>query len=95
MLRRSALVLTVAISLTSPAALSAAQTDSAGKQRTRVAKAQLQPFRSCAALIRYGRRNVRRGPGYFPPPVGGIVPLPPRRIDSPTSRSRGSTSPMW
>ena len=85
MLRGSALVLTVAISLTSPAALSAATGDSARKQRPRVAKPQLQPFRSCAALVRYGRRNVRRGPGMFPPPVGGIVPPPPRMIDSPTT----------
>ena len=85
MLRPSALVLTVAISLTSPAALSAATGDSARKQRPRAAKAQLQPFRSCDALVRYARRNVRRGPGIFPPPVGGIVPLPPRRIDSPTT----------
>ena len=84
MLRGSALVLTVAISLTSPAALSAATGDSARKQRPRVAKPQLQPFRSCAALVRYGRRNVRRGPGMFPPPVGGIVPPTPRMIDSPT-----------
>jgi Beta propeller domain len=85
MLRGSALVLTVAISLTSPAALSAATGDSARKQRPRVAKPQLQPFRSCAALVRYGRRNVRRGPGMFPPPVGGIVPPTPRMIDSPTT----------
>ena len=85
MLRGPALVLTVAISLTSPAALSAATGDSARKQRPRVAKPQLQPFRSCAALVRYGRRNVRRGPGMFPPPVGGIVPPPPRMIDSPTT----------
>lgn len=85
MLRGSALVLTVAIALTSPAALSAATGDSARKQRPRVAKAQLQPFRSCAALVRYGRRNVRRGPGMFPPPVGGIVPPTPRMIDSPTT----------
>ena len=85
MLKRSALVLTVVISLTSPAALSAATGDSARKQRPRAAKAQLQPFRSCDALVRYARRNVRRGPGIFPPPVGGIVPLPPRTIDSPTT----------
>ncbi len=85
MLRPSALVLTAAILLTSPAALSAATGDSARKQRPRVAKAELQPFRSCDALVRYARRNVRRGPGMFPPPVGGIVPPPPRRIDSPTT----------
>jgi hypothetical protein len=91
MLRVSALVLTLAISLTSPTALSAATGDSARKQRPRAAKAQLQPFRSCAALVRYARRNVRRGPGIFPPTVGGIVPLPPRRIDSPTT---GPMPPM-
>ena len=86
MLRGSALVLTVAISLTSPAALSAATGDSAPQAASRgVAKPQLQPFRSCAALVRYGRRNVRRGPGMFPPPVGGIVPPTPRMIDSPTT----------
>ena len=85
MLRRSALVMTVAISLAIPSALSAATGDSARGQAPRVAKAQLQSFRSCDALVRYARRNVRRGPGTFPPPVGGIVPPPPRRIDSPTT----------
>ena len=84
MLRRAALVIILAVPLAIPA-LAAEGADSAGKQRPRVAKAQLQPFRSCAALVRYARRNVRRGPGFFPPPVGGIVPPPPRRIDSPTT----------
>ena len=88
MLRGSALVLTVAILLAIPSGLSAATGDSAAKQRPRATKAQLQPFRSCAALVRYARRNVQRGPGLFPPPVGGVAPVPPRRIDSPT------TSPM-
>jgi|SRR5215204_1638410 len=82
MLRRAAIVIILAVPLATPA-LAAEGTDSARKQRPRAAKAQLQPFRSCAALVRYARRNVRRGPGAFPPPVGGIVPLPPRRIDSP------------
>ena len=85
MLMRSALVVIVVISLAMPAALSAATGDSARKQHPRVAKAQLESFRSCAALVRYARRNVRRGPGIFPPSVGGIAPLPPRRIDSPTT----------
>ena len=85
MLRRAALVLTLAIPLASPTAASAAEADSARKQRPRAAKAQLQPFRSCAALVRYARRNVRRGPGIFPPTVGGIAPLPPRRVDSPAT----------
>jgi hypothetical protein len=84
MLRRAALVIVLAVPLATPA-LAAEGADSAGKQRPRVAKAQLKPFRSCAALVRYARRNVRRGPGAFPPPVGGVVPLPPRRIDSPPS----------
>ena len=82
MLRRAALVIILAVPLATPA-LAAEGADSARKQRPRAAKAQLQPFRSCAALVRYARRNVRRGPGAFPPPVGGVVPLPPRRIDSP------------
>ena len=93
MLRGSALVVTVAISLASPAALSAATADSARKQLPRAAKAQLQPFRSCDALVRYARRNVRRGPGLFPPPVGGVAPLPPRTIDSPTSGPGGMPVP--
>ena len=76
--------MTLAVSADEPRrAVRGEGTDSAAKPRPRAAKAQLQPFRSCAALVRYARRNVRRGPGAFPPPVGGVVPLPPRRIDSP------------
>lgn len=85
MLRRSPLVLTLAISLMSAAASSATTTDATRGLRPAATKAQLQPFRSCAALVRYARRNVRRGPGVFPPPVAGVAPLPPRRIDSPST----------
>ena len=53
------------------------------EHRAQAAKAKLRPFGSCASLIRYARRNVRRGQGVFPPAVGGIAPLPPRRIDDP------------
>ncbi|HYN92184.1 MAG TPA: beta-propeller domain-containing protein [Thermoleophilaceae bacterium] len=85
MLRRAPLILALGVSLSIPAGSPAVEADAAGKQRPRAAKAQLEPFRSCTALVRYARRNVRRGPGIFPPPVGGIAPLPPRRIDSPSS----------
>lgn len=90
MLKRAALLMTLAVALTSPAALWAAEADSARKQRPRATKAQLQPFRSCTALVRYARRNVRRGPGLFPPPVGGVTPLPLRRIDSPPGAPGGT-----
>ena len=53
------------------------------EHRAQAAKAQLRPFGSCASLVRYARRNVRRGQGVFPPAVGGIAPLPPRRLDDP------------
>ena len=78
--KRAALLLVLAIGLTSPAVPGAA---AGSGHRPRAAKAHLQPFRSCPELVRYANRNVRRGPGMFPPPVAGIVPLPPRRVDAP------------
>ena len=44
-------------------------------------KVRLRSFRSCAALVRYGRANVRRGPGAMPPPPSppGFMPL--RRVN--------------
>ena len=55
----------------------ALDTADAAKKRTRVAKkAKLKAFRSCAQLVRYGRRHVSRGPGAQPPPPFAPVPAP-------------------
>jgi Beta propeller domain len=39
-------------------------------------KVRLRAFPSCAALVRYGRSRVRRGPGAVPPPPAAPVPMP-------------------
>jgi Beta propeller domain len=55
-------------------------------KRPKLSKVGLKPFASCAALVRYGRAHVRRGPGAGPPPPG-----PP--IRAPLGRSPGLPAP--
>ena len=52
-----------------------------GQKRLKVGKVRLKPFGSCAALVRYGRANVRRGPGAMPPPPSPPVFMPLRRVN--------------
>jgi Beta propeller domain len=52
-----------------------------GQKRLKVGKVRLKAFGSCAALVRYGRANVRRGPGAMPPPPSPPVFMPLRRVN--------------
>jgi hypothetical protein len=51
------------------------------QKRLKVGKVRLKPFGSCAALVRYGRANVRRGPGAMPPPPSPPIFMPLRRVN--------------
>lgn len=51
------------------------------QKRLKVGKVRLTPFGSCASLVRYGRANVRRGPGAMPPPPSPPVFMPLRRVN--------------
>jgi hypothetical protein len=51
------------------------------QKRLAPGKVRLKSFRSCAALVRYGRANVRRGPGAMPPPPSPPVFMPLRRVN--------------
>jgi hypothetical protein len=48
------------------------------QKRLKAGKVRLKSFGSCAALVRYGRAHVARGPGAAPPPPGppAVMPLP-------------------
>jgi uncharacterized secreted protein with C-terminal beta-propeller domain len=83
MSRRALSLVVLAVSLSIPAGAVAAEADAARKERPRAAKPRLKAFASCNALVRYARRNVRRGPGLFPPTLGAIEPLPPRAPTAP------------
>jgi hypothetical protein len=51
------------------------------QKRLKVGKVRLKPFGSCAALVRYGRANVRRGPGATPPPPSPPIFMPLRGVN--------------
>jgi hypothetical protein len=59
-----------------PAAASAAPKV---EKRLNARKLRLRSFRSCAALVRYGRSRVRLGPGALPPPPSPPILMPLRR----------------
>jgi Beta propeller domain len=50
-------------------------------KRLKAGKVRLKSFGSCAALVRYGRANVRRGPGALPPTPSPPVFMPLRRVN--------------
>ena len=89
MKKKGILALTLAALVVAPApsaAVPPADTPKATAKSTTKAKrkagrgtARLKAFRSCAGLVRYGRRYARRGAGSGPPQVGVPVaqPLPP------------------
>ncbi|HEV3378392.1 MAG TPA: beta-propeller domain-containing protein, partial [Thermoleophilaceae bacterium] len=66
----------LAASGAAPTAASAAPTL---EKRLKARKLRLRSFRSCAALVRYGRSRVRRGPGALPPPPSPPILMPLRR----------------
>jgi Beta propeller domain len=51
------------------------------QKRLKAGKVRLKSFDSCAALVRYGRANIRRGPGALPPPPSPPVFMPLRRVN--------------
>src|SRR5688572_9573337 len=51
------------------------------QKRLKAGKVRLKSFGSCAALVRYGRANVRRGPGALPPTPSPPVLMPLRRVN--------------
>jgi hypothetical protein len=67
---------------TSAAAAPATSAAAAPKleKRLNAGKLRLRSFRSCAALVRYGRSHARRGPGALPPPPSPPVFMPFRRV---------------
>ena len=87
MRRKVALVLALAALVAAPvpaaAVPSRADTAKAGaakaKAKSKRSKARLKAFRSCAGLVRYGRRYAGRGAGAAPPQLGPTVsqPVPP------------------
>jgi Beta propeller domain len=50
------------------------------QKRVKAGKVRLKSFGSCAALVRYGRANVRRGPGAMAPPPSPPVVTPVNRV---------------
>ena len=75
----AALVCLTGVSVAAAEAEAAKKRSAAVKKRTRVAKkTRLKAFRSCAQVVRYGRRNVSRGQGAEPPPPTVLIrPTPP------------------
>jgi hypothetical protein len=71
-MRRIALATVFLAALGAAPAAGGVEARDAQKKLGVVKKLRLKSFGSCAALVRYGRTNVRRGPGAVPPP-----PLPP------------------
>ena len=74
------------------AGVAAADTAAAVSKRTKIAKkTKLRAFTSCAALARYGRRHVSRGPGAQPPPASGLrMPAPPPPAGAPGGGGEGT-----
>jgi Beta propeller domain len=76
------IVLAVAVLAALGAAPAAGGVDaSPAQKRLKAGKVRLKPFGSCAALVRYGRAGVRRGPGALPPPPSPPVFMPLRRVN--------------
>jgi Beta propeller domain len=65
------------------------------QKRVKVGKVRLKSFGSCAALVRYGRANVRRGPGAMPPPPSPPVVMPLNRVapDAPQALTEAPAPP--
>jgi Beta propeller domain len=57
-------------------ALGAPAAASHAPRRLKRRRVRLDAFASCAALVRYGRSHVGRGPGAAPPPPVAPVPMP-------------------
>ena len=74
MVRRAALIFALALFAAAPSASMGAEGDAAGKSSRIPKRVQLKSFGSCDALVRYGRRHVRRGVG-APPPISLPAPL--------------------
>jgi hypothetical protein len=53
------------------------------QKRLKAGKVRLKSFGSCAALVRYGRSYVERGPGAMPPPPSPPILMPLRRGPAP------------
>ena len=51
------------------------------QKRLKAGKVRLKSFGSCAALVRYGRSHVNRGPGAAPPPPSPPIFMPLRRVN--------------
>jgi hypothetical protein len=76
------IVLAVAVLAALGAAPAAGGVDASHAQkRLKAGKVRLKSFGSCAALVRYGRAGVRRGPGALPPPPSPPVFMPLRRVN--------------
>ena len=82
-MRRIALAAAALALLGALPALGGGEADGAAK-RPKLGKVRLKSFGSCAAMVRYGRTHVGRGPGAAPPlpgppprPFGRGVPMPP------------------
>ena len=65
------LVAAVAVAATVPA-LPGVGADAAAAKLPSAAKSRLKPFRSCGAIVRYGRRNVRKTLAVGGPVFGGV-----------------------
>jgi Beta propeller domain len=78
-MRRIALAVLVLAALGAAPAAGGVEASQAQK-RVKVGKVRLKSFGSCAALVRYGRANVRRDPGALPPPPSPPVVMPLRRV---------------
>lgn len=79
-MRRIVLAAVVLAALGAAPAAGGVEAQSAQK-RLQPGKVRLKSFGSCAALVRYGRANVRRGPGVLPPPPSPPVFMPLRRVN--------------
>ena len=79
-MRRIVLAVAVLAALGAVPAAGGAHASHAQK-RLKAGKVRLKSFGSCAALVRYGRANVRRGPGALPPTPSPPVFMPLRRVN--------------
>src|ERR687896_921176 len=80
-MRRIVLAAVVLAALGAAPAVGGFEAQSAQKRVTKAGKVRLKSFGSCAALVRYGRANVPRGPGALPPPPSPPVFMPLRRVN--------------
>ncbi|HEV2875388.1 MAG TPA: beta-propeller domain-containing protein [Thermoleophilaceae bacterium] len=78
-MRRVVLAVAVLVALGAAPAAGGVEASDAQK-RLGVGKVRLKSFGSCAALVRYGRSHVRRGPGALPPPPSPPIFMPLRRV---------------